>query len=163
MTQRNRGIEGFTVPLALVDALPVLLFCGTMLCIRRFFPSTLFLVGALSMALGGLAKVAWKLLLGLKAGDVRWLNKAFVPLMAAGFLLALLSLALNLSKIRFAGVIAALVSFPSVLFFAAGLVLLAGMVLAARRFDRTNARDNWRAQCINAAAQAAFFLGMLLL
>ena len=84
-------MEGFTVALALVDAIPVLLFGASMILLGSRLQSLLFTVGAILSTLAGCCKVAWKLILGLKKKDVRWLNKGFLPLMGAGWLLILLS------------------------------------------------------------------------
>lgn len=164
MKEQEKGkAEGFTVAMALVDALPVLFFSAWMLLLAMRFLSRLFLLGAVLMALGGLCKVVWKLLLGLGKGDVKWVNLAFKPLMASGFLLVLASLIPHHNLIRPAAVWAAMTSYPSVLFFIAGALLLIGMCVFATRFDRSSARDNWRAQWINAAAQGAILAGILLL
>ena len=84
-------MEGFTIALALVDAIPVLSFGISMVIIASRFQSPLFMIGAILSVLGGCCKVAWKLVLGIWKKDLRWLNKPFVPMMAGGFLLLLVS------------------------------------------------------------------------
>ena len=74
-------MEGFTLGLALVDAIPVLSFGVSMVIIAGRFRSPLFLVGAALSVLAGCCKVAWKLVLGITKKDLRWLNKPFVPMM----------------------------------------------------------------------------------
>lgn len=49
-------------------------------------------IGAVLIGLGGVAKSTWKLLLSAFGTDVRWLEQALFPLMAAGALLVLWSL-----------------------------------------------------------------------
>ena len=110
-------MEGFTLGLALVDAIPVLAFAGSMGIIAARFDSPLFMIGAGLSILAGCCKVAWKLILGIWKKDVRWLNKPFVPMQATGFLLMLISFILGFRRISWAGVLGALVSFPAVLFF----------------------------------------------
>jgi len=58
-------MEGFTLGLALVDAIPVLSFGISMLIIASRFDNPLFLIGAALSVLAGCCKVAWKLVLGL--------------------------------------------------------------------------------------------------
>ena len=58
-------MEGFTIGLALVDAIPVLSFGISMLIIAGRFNSPLFTLGAVLSVLGGCCKVAWKLVLGI--------------------------------------------------------------------------------------------------
>ena len=54
--------EDFTLSLALVDALPVLFFGGSMILTALLFKSRLFLIGALACFWAGAAKVLWKII-----------------------------------------------------------------------------------------------------
>ena len=80
-------MEGFTVSMALFDAVPVLLFGGSMILAGLKFRHPLFILGAVLSTLAGCMKVTWKLIIGLKKKDLRWLDRPFVPMQAAGFLL----------------------------------------------------------------------------
>ena len=120
-------MEGFTIGLALVDAVPVLSFGISMVIIATRFRSPLFMIGAALSVLAGCCKVAWKLVLGVAKKDLRWLNKPFVPMQATGFLLMLISFILGFGSINWAGTGAALISFPSILFFAAWIGLMGFM------------------------------------
>ena len=155
-------MEGFTIGLALVDAIPVLSFGIAMVIIATRFQSPLFVVGALLSVLGGCCKVAWKLVLGIAKKDLRWLNKPFVPMMAGGFLLLLVSVLINFTKIDWAGVGAAIISLPSILFFAAWLGLMGFMGWYRKhKFSNDDAKSNWTAQIINAIGQTSLLLGIL--
>ena len=155
-------MEGFTLALALVDAIPVLSFGISMVIIAPRFDSPLFLVGASLSVLAGCCKVAWKLVLGIWKKDLRWLNKPFVPMQAAGFLLMMVSFALGFGRIDWNGVFAAVTGIPSILFFAAWLALMGTMVWYRKNcFDHDNARSNWTAQIINALGQTCLLLGIL--
>ena len=155
-------MEGFTLGLALVDAVPVLSFGIGMAIIASRFDSPLFMVGAALSVLAGCFKVLWKLILGIWKKDVRWLNKPFVPMQAAGFLLMLVSFALGFGKINWAGVAAALIRFPSVLFFLAWIGLMGFMGwFRKNKFKNEDAKSNWTAQIINAVGQTCLLLGIL--
>ena len=155
-------MEGFTVGLALVDAIPVLSFGISMVIIATRFQSPLFMVGAALSVLAGCCKVAWKLVLGIAKKDLRWLNKPFVPMQAAGFLLMLVSFVIGFGKINWAGVGAALVSMPSILFFAGWIALMGFMVWYRKhKFSNDDARSNWTAQIVNALGQTCLLLGIL--
>ena len=155
-------MEGFTVGLALVDAIPVLSFGISMVIIASRFDSSLFMIGAILAVLGGCCKVAWKLVLGIWKKDLRWLNKPFVPMMATGFGFILGSLLTGLGKINWAGVGAALISFPSILFFIAWIGLMGFMGWYRKnRFQHDNAKSNWTAQIVNAVGQTCLLLGIL--
>ena len=155
-------MEGFTVGLALVDAIPVLSFGISMVIIAGRFQSPLFMVGASLSVLAGCCKVAWKLVLGIVKKDLKWLNKPFVPMQATGFLLMLVSFVLGFRKISWGGVLGAAVSFPSIVFFAAWIVLMFTMSWYRKhKFQRDDAHANWTAQFINAVGQTCLLLGIL--
>jgi hypothetical protein len=155
-------MEGFTVALALVDAVPVLSFGISMVIIASWFDSPLFMVGAALSVLAGCMKVAWKLVLGMAKKDLRWLNKPFVPMQASGFLLMLVSFIIGFGSISWSAVGAALLSLPSLLFFMAWLVLMGVMVWYRKaKFQNDDAKSNWTAQIINAVGQTCLLLGIL--
>ncbi len=155
-------MEGFTVALALVDAIPVLLFGGSMLLVAMKFNSPLFIIGAAISTLAGCCKVAWKLVLGIWKKDLRWLNKPFVPMQATGFLLMLISFVIGMGRIHWAGVWSAVSSLPSCLLFALWLVMMGAMVWYKKnRFQNDSASKNWTAQIINCVGQAALLLAIL--
>ena len=155
-------MEGFTVALALVDAVPVLAFAAGMGIVAARFGSPLFWAGALLSILAGCCKVAWKLILGIWKKDLRILNKPFVPMQATGFLLMIGAVLLNIRKISWAAVLAAVTGIPSILFFIAWAALMGFMGWYRKnRFKNDDARSNWTAQLVNAAGQLCLLLGVL--
>ncbi len=155
-------MEGFTVGLALVDAIPVLLFGGSMILVATKFGHPLFIVGAVISTLAGCFKVAWKLILGIWKKDLKFLNKPFVPMQATGFLLMLVSFVLGFGRISWPAVAGGIFSFPAIVFFAGwlGLMFLMGW-FRKNKFKNDDARANWTAQFINCAGQACLLLGIL--
>ena len=155
-------MEGFTLGLALVDAIPVLSFGISMVIIASRFDSPLFMIGAALSVLAGCCKVAWKMVLGIAKKDLRWLNKPFVPMQAAGFLLMLVSFIIGFGKINWAGVGAAILGLPSILFFLAWIGLMGFMGWYRKnKFKNDDAHSNWTAQIINAVGQTCLLLGIL--
>ena len=155
-------MEGFTVGLALVDAIPVLSFGISMVIIASRFQSPLFMIGAALSVLAGCCKVAWKLVLGIAKKDLRWLNKPFVPMQATGFLLMLISFVIGFGKISWGGVLAAVTGLPSLLFFIAWMGLMGFMGwFRKHKFSNEDAKSNWTAQIINAVGQTCLLLGIL--
>ena len=156
-------MEGFTLGLALVDAIPVLSFGISMVIIATRFRNPLFMIGAGLSVLAGCCKVAWKLVLGIWKKDVKWLNKPFLPMQITGFGFILGSLLTSLHKINWAAVGQAVISFPSILLFLAwlGLMFVMGWY-RKHKFQRDDARSNWTAQIINAVGQTCLLLGILL-
>lgn len=155
-------MEGFTVALALVDAIPVLSFGISMVIIAGRFDSPLFMIGAFLSVLAGCCKVAWKLVLGIWKKDLRWLNKPFLPMQITGFGFILGSLLTGLGKINWGGVLAAVTSLPSLAFFLAwiGLMFFMGWY-RKNRFKNDDAHSNWTAQIVNAVGQTCLLLGIL--
>ena len=155
-------MEGFTLALALVDAIPVLSFGISMVIIATRFQSPLFMIGAALSVLAGCCKVAWKLVLGIAKKDLRWLNKPFVPMQATGFMLMLISFVIGFRNIHWTGVAAAVFSMPSIMFFAAWIVLMGVMSWYRKhKFVNNDAHSNWTAQIINAVGQTCLLLGIL--
>lgn len=153
----------FTLALALVDFIPVIAFGIGIILVYTKFPSPLFLIGAIASLAAGLCKVLWKLILGTKGKDIKWLNKIFLPLQSAGWLVMLLAVILNLRKIKFGAVFSAMTGLPQVIFFALWLVCIGGMVwFKKKRFARYDAKSNWIAEIINSVGQCSFLAAMLL-
>ena len=156
-------MEGFTLSLALVDAVPVLLFGASVIMIGAKSGHPLFIIGAALSFLAGCCKVAWKLILALKNKNVKWLNKGFLPLMGAGWILILVSLVLLKSGGYDTAWAGGLIKIPGVLLLGLWVILMGFMVwYRKKRFKNDDAKSNWTAQIINAAAQAALFFGILL-
>ena len=155
-------MEGFTLGLALVDAIPVLSFGISMVIIAGRFPSPLFMIGAVLSVVAGCCKVAWKLVLGIAKKDLRWLNRPFLPMQITGFCFILGSLLTNLGKINWAGVAGAVSRLPSLLFFIAWICLMGFMGWYRKnKFKNDDARSNWTAQIVNAIGQTCLLLGIL--
>ncbi len=155
-------MEGFTVTLALVDGIPVLLFGGSMILVAEKFGHPLFIIGAVISTLAGCCKVAWKLILGIWQKDFKWLNKPFVPMQATGFLLMLISFILGFGRISWSGVLRGVIRFPALLFFLGWLGLMCFMGwFRKNRFSNQDAKANWTAQLVNCLGQACLLLGIL--
>lgn len=155
--------QNFTMSLVLVDALPVLFFAASMVAAGFLLKSGLFLVGALLCLWAGAAKVIWKVIVVLKKRNIWWLFLQMRIVMPVGFLLMAAGLAANRKSVDFAALWSAAVSAPAVFFFAVGLLGMALMLVFAFRLDSSDVRANWLEQLTNGAAQAAFFVGILLL
>lgn len=163
--------EGFTVGLALVDAIPVIFFSLSMVILATALAGTgitfwIVLIGAILIALSGLCKVLWKLFLGLKVGDIKILNKIFVPFMASGFMIAIVGAIVGTFThvIKWGGVLRAIISIPALIFFILGFAGMGvmGYVKSTNKREEFNkdAKKNWIAQFVNGFAQGMMFLGI---
>lgn len=153
--------EGFTIPLVLVDALPVIFFAATMIIISLLFASPLFLFGAILCFYAGAAKVLWKLIVVLNKKNIWWLFMQMRIVMPIGFLLMLLALITNHSSINGGMILTSVLSMPSVIFFVIGIIGMILMIIFAFCLDSSDAKSNWIEQLTNGLAQACFFLGTL--
>lgn len=155
-------MEGFTISLALVDAIPVLSFGISMVIIASRFRNPLFIIGAALSVIAGCCKVSWKLVLGIWKKDLRWLNKPFLPMQCTGICFIFGSILTSLGKINWAGVLTAVTGIPSILFFIAWIALMGVMVWYRKhKFKHDDAASNWTAQVINAVGQTCLLLGIL--
>ena len=154
---------GFTLGLALVDAIPVLLFGMSMAVVGLKLRSALFVLGAAASLLAGCGKVAWKLLLALRQRDVSWLNRQFRYLMCAGFVLMLVAVvaAAVSGSLRLGALAAALTGMPAIVFFALALCGFAALGVLGATLDGSTARDNWAEQLVNTFAQAMLLAGVI--
>ena len=160
---RDTVPEGFTLKLALVDAIPVLFFGASMIAVSVLFKSPMFLFGALLCLFAGAAKVIWKIIVVLKKKNIWWLFMQMRIVMPVGFLLMLLSVIFNLKTIKLSAILSAVVSMPSVVFFAIGIVGMVLMGIFASKLDSSDVRSNWIEQITNAFAQGSIFVGILFL
>ena len=155
--------ENFTLLLALVDALPVLFFGGSMILTGLLFGRPLFLLGAALCLWAGAAKVLWKIIVVRKKKNVWWMFLQMRIAMPVGFVLMVLSVIMNLRTIKLPAVYSAVISFPSILFFGIGIIGMLLMGIFAAKLDSADVHSNWIEQITNVIAQAAIFAGILLL
>lgn len=163
MADTENKYEGFTLSLAVVDALPVLLFGGSSILIGTIFNSPLFLTGACVMFAGGFFKVMWKVLLAVKNKDVVIFNKQFRYTMTAGFVLILISLIVDRANLSLKGIFSGVTSFPACIFFILWALGMIGMGILGKKLDSSKSRSNWIEQCVNSAAQLCLFIALLIL
>lgn len=155
--------EGFTLTLALVDALPVLFFGASMIAAGLLFSNIIFMLGAFLCLFAGAAKVLWKIIVVLKRKNIWWLFIQMRILMPIGMLMMIASLVLNPGGADYGGLLSSALSFPPVLFFALGIAGMLLMIIFAFRLDSSDPKANWTEQLTNGAAQLAFFIGLLLM
>ena len=156
--------EGFTVPMALVDALPVLFFAGTGILLGMIVKSLFVEVCAAVMFLSGALKVIWKLIAAVQKKNIWPLfvqMRIAMPLGLLGVIAGLLFAAFTGAG-PFSGVVRAVFHLPQGLFFLAGFVGMGLMIWCAKKLDSSDPKSNWIEQGINSAAQGCIFLGLLM-
>lgn len=152
--------EGFTLALALVDAIPVLLFGAAALVFGTKLASPLFTLGAALALIGGAGKVTWKLIIALAHKNLPWLGRQMRITMPAGFLLMIVGAAMCGG--RALALATSLVCIPCLPLVLVWVACMCAMGYFAGHRDQTSARDNWIEQLTNACGQAALLLAVLL-
>ena len=121
------------------------------------------MLGAALCFWAGAAKVLWKIIVVTRKKNIWWLFLQMRTVMPLGFVLMLLAVFVNRSGINLPSVFAAVLSFPSVLFFAIGIIGMVLMGVFAAKLDPADVRSNWIEQLTNAVAQASVFTGICFL
>ena len=101
MANNNNYLESAPIGMALMDAVPVLFFCGSVFFIGSIFNSALFMVGAVLCIAAGTCKVLWKLLLATAHKNVLILNRQFRYVMSGGFLIMIIALIVEHKRVSF--------------------------------------------------------------
>lgn len=153
--------EGFTMKLALVDALPVLFFGGSAVLAGILLASPLFIFGAVLCFLAGAAKVLWKIIVVCKKKNVWWLFIQMRILMPIGFILMIAGAIIGRKKVDWTWIRKEARQLPPMACFMTGVVGMILMIVFAVRLDSSDPKANWIEQLTNGIAQAAFFAGLM--
>lgn len=159
----KQQLKEATLGLAFVDAIPVLLFGISMGLIFTMFPSYIFAVGAIICTLAGLSKVIWKLILAIKKKNIDFLYKAFVPMMAIGFLIIIVSVIVSLRNLSLAKMWKNVSTFPCSVFFLVSIIAFVVMIILAIKMDLSTIKANWIEQVCNIFAQLGLLLGVVII
>ncbi len=151
----------FTMSLALVDAIPVLIFGGTVIFISNAIQSTVFLIGGLFSIFAGLGKVIWKIVLAVKQKDNAFWRKQFKVTMPLGFCLMIIGVVIKKSVINWSNLLNSLISFPAILFLILALCSMVAMITMAKKLDQNNAKHNWVEQGTNILMQIFVLLAVI--
>lgn len=157
--EQNDIPEGFTLSLAVVDALPVILFCLSAIVLGGKLASPVFVAGAVVAFAAGACKVLWKLLIALAHRNVRILNRQMRYVMPAGFALMLVGLVLRAALLP--AVLGGLVRLPSLAFLLGWIACMVAMGYFAGHRRQDDARSNWVEQGVNAVGQACLLVALL--
>jgi len=152
--------QDFTISLATIDAIPVILFCINCIIIGQILNSILFTIGTIACFISGILKVIWKYIVVLKKKNVWSLFIQMRIIMPIGFLIMLVGTLISLLAHMYTPVS---VSPISIIFFATGFIGMVMMGVCGARLDSADLKSNWIEQIINSISQAAFLIGLLLI
>ena len=126
-----------TVPMAIVDYIPVALFIAAAVLLQRDLYNkmskgafALFAAGTLMIMTAGLFKATWKLLYAMNVCDFVALNEVFLPMQAVGFLLTGAALIALLTVRQGRGTAYAVAAAP--LPYTSGMIFIVLMVLGIK-------------------------------
>ena len=155
--------RGFTLGLALMDAIPVVAFGIDMALLAKPLQSTLFLAGAVISLLAGTCMVVYKLLLATVKKEVPQLKKMMPAGMSLGWILMITGVIINRSKVSLPSIWKAVSTAPTSIFFVLGIAFFAAFIVFFRTgFNADSARDNWIEEILNAGAQVCILIGVIL-
>ena len=153
--------EGFTLSLAIVDAIPVLLFAVAIIIlgIKADF-SPLIMLGGFLCFLGGAIKVLWKVIVATKQKNVFWMYKQMGPVMGIGFLLLIIGCIVSRAALKaaFAGI-----GVASIVLFVLWFVCMGLMGVFAAKLDSSDPKSNWIEQGTNGVGELCLCLALALL
>ena len=136
-------MEGFTLSLALLDYVPVAAFGAAVVLAGGAMNNPLFIIGV------------WK-------KDIKFMNKAFLPMQGTGWLIMLPAAIFSLFKAGPAKALSAVCGMPQLIFFILWFAMTGLMVWYKKnRFVREDARCNWTAEIINSVAQCSLLIGVI--
>ena len=146
--------EGFTLSLAIVDAIPVLLFAVAIIIlgIKADF-SPLIMLGGFLCFLGGAIKVLWKVIVATKQKNVFWMYKQMGPVMGIGFLLLIIGCIVSRAALKAAFAV----------LFVLWFVCMGLMGVFAAKLDSSDPKSNWIEQCTNGVGELCLCLALALL
>ena len=159
MSAYSDEYKEYTMGLALLDIMPVLLFLASGLIMYSMYGSPLLLAGVLACFTGGLCKAIWKMIVVVRKKDLPGLTRMFHILMPAGFALMILSVPAG-GRTAISGLWRSLTMMPAAILFIAGFVLMCLMGYLGSHMDNS-ARSNWIEELVNTLAQLAILAGVI--
>ena len=151
--------DEYTLGLALLDLMPVVLFLLSGLIMYSMYDSPILLAGVLASFTGGFCKAIWKLIIVTGKIDCSGLTRAFRILLPSGFVLMILSVPAG-GRAAFAGLWRSLTMMPAALLFAAGFALMGLMGYLGSHMD-SSAGSNRTEELVNTLAQLAVLAGVI--
>lgn len=155
--------DGFTLGLALFDALPVLFFGISAILLGYLFGSVLFVIGAVLCFAAGAAKVLWKIIVVLRKKNVWFLFIQMRILMPIGFLMMILAFFLAKDSMDLPWIMQAATESPVSVCFLLGILGMVLMGIFAFVLDSSDKKSNWIEQITNCIAQLMIMCGVILL
>ena len=157
----SKSIQITIVKLAYL--IPVIFFGLSAIRIGSLFHSTLFVIGAVICLVSGVVKVLWKLIAAVAKKNILLMFVQMRIFMPIGFIVLITALIVDRANLNGSAILAGLLSFPSCIFFAIGVIGMILMTVLAFKADSSNPKVNLTEQIINTTAQLCFFVGLMLI
>ena len=156
---KNSIPQDFSLRLALVDGIPVILFSISMILLSKLLNSYLFLLGSILCLMAGICKVLWKIIVVLKRKNIWFLFIQMRIIMPLGLIMMIVGFVISSSNLD----LKIFISFPAILFFIIGIIGMSLMFVFAFTLDGSVSKNNWIEQITNIIAQLAFLIGLILI
>ncbi|MFD0705226.1 hypothetical protein ACFQY8_05655 [Alloscardovia venturai] len=155
--------RGFTVGLALVDFLPVIIFSIMFAILAYRLHLVVFTMGTVLVAFAGLLKATWKLIVAMTGKNIVWMNLQMRTTMPLGFLLILSEIIAQSAVYRTLNIVFvfAHISLASWIFIVLGCVAMIAMSVFAFTLDKNDTQSNWIEQITNTCGQLCFLLAVI--
>ena len=107
--------------------------------------------------------VIYKLLLATIKKEVPWLKKMMPVGMSLGWVLMIVGLIINRSKINLPAIWKAVSTVPASIFFLFGIAFFVAFIIYFKtKFNADSAKDNWIEEILNAGTQVCILIGVIL-
>ena len=158
----NTVPQDYTMPLALFDAVPVILFSAACFLLWQMSHSIFILLGGIICFVSGMIKVLWKIIVVLQKKNVWWMFVQMRKGMPAGMTMVLTGILTACFSKDKSAVIASFLHPLPLLLLAVSAATMACMIVFSSKLDPAKARSNWIEETCNIIAQGAFLLAVLL-
>ena len=159
---KNTVPENFTIALAVIDMIPVVLFGIASVLLWKTVGSPLILIGGLISFISGMLKVLWKFIVVICKKNV-W--PLFVQMrfgMSIGLLLIIAGFVVAGVTGKLGAFAAAFLQPLPIIMMAITVIGMGCMFYFAAKLDSSDVKANWTEQICNTIAQAAFLVMAIL-
>jgi len=150
-----KTLSGVTLPLALMDFIPVLFFFITTILIAselkkiHFIGGLLFYVGGIFSFIGGFLQALWKLIMVSSKKNISILHTLFKYFMPIGFLLIIDALIMSRSNLSWKILKSKLMSMPCLLFIIVIVICMTLMTTFIFTLDSSKIKTHWIEESVN--------------
>jgi len=151
----KKTLSGVTLPLALMDFIPVIFFFITTILIAielkklHFIGGLLFYIGGILSFLGGFLQALWKLIIAFSQKNISIFHTLFKYFMSIGFLLIIDALIISRSNLSWKTIKSKLMCMPCLLFIIIIVICITLMTTFIFTLDSSKIKTHWIEEGVN--------------